>query len=126
MSDELTQIKQLKDEIRNFVDERDWNKYHHPKELAISIAIEAAELLEIFQWDEKMDIQHIKSDEKAMSKIKEEVADVTMYILGLANQLDLDLSDIIMAKLERNRAKYDKDTVLKTGAYRKDKLSKIQ
>src|SRR6056300_1509215 len=103
MSDELTRIKQLKDEIKKFVDERDWNKYHHPKELAISIAIEAAELLEIFQWDEKMDIQHIKSDEKTMSKIKEEVADVIMYILGLANQLDLDLSEIIMAKLDKNR-----------------------
>ncbi len=122
MSDEMTRVKQLKDEIKKFVDEREWNKYHHPKELAISIAIEAAELLEIFQWDEKVDIQHIKSDEKTMSKIKEEVADVIMYVLGLANQLDIDLSEIIMAKLEKNREKYDKDVVIETGAYRKDKL----
>lgn len=122
MSDELTRIKQLRDEIRNFVDERDWNKYHHPKELAISIVIEAAELLEIFQWDEKADIQEIKNDEKTMNKIKEEIADVMMYILCLANQLDLDLSETILTKLEKNRAKYDKNTVLETGAYRKDKL----
>ena len=122
MSDELTRIKQLRDEIRNFVDERDWNKYHHPKELAISIVIEAAELLEIFQWDEKADIQEIKNDEKTMKKIKEEIADVMMYILCLANQLDLDLSETILTKLEKNRAKYDKNTVLETGAYRKDKL----
>ncbi len=122
MSDDLTRIKQLRDEVRNFVDERDWNKYHHPKELAISIVIEAAELLEIFQWDEKVDIQGIKDDEKTMGKIKEEVADVMTYILCLANQLDLDLSEVILAKLEKNRTKYDKKTVLETGAYRKDKL----
>ncbi|MFC1714711.1 nucleotide pyrophosphohydrolase [Candidatus Poribacteria bacterium] len=122
MSDELTRIKQLRDEVRNFVDERDWNKYHHPKELAISIVIEAAELLEMFQWDEKVDIQDIKDDEKTMGKIKEEVADVMTYILCLANQLDLDLSEVVLAKLEKNRAKYDKNTVLETGAYRKDKL----
>jgi len=122
MSDELTRIKQLRDEVKKFVNERDWNRYHHPKELAISIVIEAAELLEIFQWDEKMDIQKIKDDEKTMSKIKDEVADVMTYILCLSNQLDLDLSEIVLAKLEKNRTKYDKNTVLKTGAYRKDKL----
>jgi dCTP diphosphatase len=122
MADDLTQIKQLKEKIRDFVDERDWNKYHHPKELAISIAIEAAELLEVFQWDEKADIQDIKADEETMGKIKAEVADVMMYILGLANQLDIDLSDAVLSKLEKNREKYDKDVVLGTGAYRKDKL----
>jgi dCTP diphosphatase len=122
MSDDLMRIKELRDELRRFVDERDWNKYHHPKELAISIAIEAAELLEIFQWDEKTDIQDIKSDDRAMSKIKEEIADVVMYVLCLSNQLDLDLSEAVLKKLEKNRAKYDKDMVLDTGAYRKDKL----
>ena len=122
MSDKLMQIQQLKDKVRAFVDERDWNKYHHPKELAISIAIEAAELLEIFQWDEKVHVQKIKGDEKTMSKLKEEIADVMMYILCLSNQLDLDLSEAVLAKLDRNRAKYDKNTVLETGAYRKDKL----
>ena len=122
MSDKLTQIEQLKSEVRRFVDERNWNKYHHPKELAISIAIEAAELLEIFQWDEKTDIQEIKSDEKIMDRLKEEIADVMLYILCLSNQLDLDLSEIVLKKLEKNRAKYDKSAVLETGAYKKDKL----
>lgn len=122
MSDDLMRIKELRDELRRFVDERDWNKYHHPKELAISIAIEAAELLEIFQWDEKTDIQDIKSDERTMSKIKEEIADVMMYVLCLSNQLGLDLSEAVLKKLEKNRTKYDKDMVLDTGAYRKDKL----
>ena len=122
MIDDLMRIKELKEKIRDFIDERDWNKYHHPKELAISIAIEVAELLEIFQWDEKADIQDIKDDERAMSKINEEIADIMMYILSLSNQLDIDLSGAILAKLEKNRKKYDKNVVLKTGAYRKDKL----
>ena len=123
MADELTYIKQLKEEIARFVDERNWSKYHHPKELAISIAIEAAELLEIFQWDEKIDIQEIRDDREAMSRIKGELADVVMYILSLANQLDIDLSEAVLEKLEKNRLKYDRDVVLETGAYRKDKLS---
>jgi len=122
MADDLVRIEQLKAKLRNFVDERDWNKYHHPKELAISIAIEAAELLEIFQWDEKADIQDIKTDAEMMNKIEEEIADVMMYILCLANKLDIDLSEAILTKLEKNRTKYDKDVVLGTGAYRKDKL----
>ena len=122
MADDLVRIEQLKEKLRDFVDERNWNKYHHPKELAISIAIEAAELLEIFQWDEKADIQDIKTDAETMNKIKEEIADVMMYILCLANQLDIDLSEAILTKLEKNRTKYDKDVVLETGAYRKDKL----
>ena len=122
MADDLMKIRQLKEKMREFVDERNWNKYHHPKELAISIAIEAAELLEIFQWDEKADIQDIKTDRETMNKIKEEIADVMMYILHLANQLDIDLSEAVLTKLEKNRTKYDKDIVLGTGAYRKDKL----
>lgn len=122
MADDLVRIEQLKEKLRDFVDERNWNKYHHPKELAISIAIEAAELLEIFQWDEKADIQDIKTDAETMNKIKEEIADVMMYILCLANQLDIDLSEAVLTKLEKNRTKYDKDVVLETGAYRKDKL----
>jgi dCTP diphosphatase len=123
MTDDLMRIKELKEKVRDFAAERDWSKYHHPKELAISMAIEVAELLEIFQWDEKADIQDIRDDEETMSKIREEIADVMMYILCFSNQLDLDLSGAILAKLEKNRVKYDKNAVLKTGAYRKDKLS---
>jgi NTP pyrophosphatase (non-canonical NTP hydrolase) len=122
VTDEKTRIIELKENIKQFVEEREWGKYHHPKELAISIAIEAAELLEVFQWDEKADIQEIKDDPEIMNRIGEEVADIIMYILSLSNQLDLDLSGAFMAKLEKNRIKYDRDVVIGTGAYRKDKL----
>lgn len=122
MTDDLTRIKELKEKVKGFIDERNWNKYHHPKELAISMAIEVAELLEVFQWDEKVNIQDIKNNKATMKKIEEEVADVMMYILCLSNQLDLDLSQAVLTKLEENRMKYNKDVVLQTGAYRKDKL----
>jgi NTP pyrophosphatase (non-canonical NTP hydrolase) len=122
MTDDIIRIRELREKIRDFVRERNWEKYHHPKELAISIAIEAAELLEIFQWDEKADIRDIKGDKETMEKIKGEIADVMMYILSLSDQLDIDLSEAILSKLERNRTKYDKNVVLETGAYRKDKL----
>lgn len=122
MTDDATRIKELKDKIKDFINERDWGKYHHPKELAISIAIEAAELLEIFQWDEKKDTQDIKNDKEIMTRIEEEAADVMMYILSLSNQLNFDLSQAILTKLEKNRVKYDKKIVLETGVYRKDKL----
>ena len=122
MTDDLVRIRELRDAVRSFVDERDWNRYHHPKELAISMAIEVSELLEIFQWDEKADIRDIMNDEKTMNRIKEEVADVMMYVLCISNQLDLDLSRIVLDKLEKNRMKYGKDVVNETGAYRKDKL----
>ena len=85
-------------------------------------ADEAAELLEIFQWDDRVDIENIKNDQEIMDRIKEEVADVITYILSLANQLSIDLSETVLTKLEQNRRKYDKDVVLRTGAYRKDKL----
>jgi hypothetical protein len=78
--------------------------------------------LEIFQWDDKADIEKLKSDTATMDKIRDEIADITMYILSLVNQLDIDLSDAVLSKLEKNREKYDKHIVLKTGAYRKDKL----
>jgi len=122
MPDASTTISELKAHMRRFIHERDWNKYHHPKELAISIAIEAAELMEVFQWDEKMDVGAIRNDRQTMKRIEDEVADVLMYVLSLANRLDMDLSDAVLAKLAKVRTKYDKDVVRETGAYRKDKL----
>lgn len=82
-----------------FRDERDWKQFHNPKDLAISISLEAAELLELFQWkreDDKVDIE----------RIREELADVLMYSISLADILNLDLDDIILSKLEKNGNKY--------------------
>lgn len=85
------------DRIRKFTDDREWNQFHSPANLAKSIVIEAAELLECFQWsDEEYDLQHIK----------EELADVIIYSQGLLDKLGLDEDEIVNMKMTMNEAKY--------------------
>lgn len=89
------------DQVMQFRDDRNWSQFHNAKDLAISISLEAAELLEIFQWSGS-DV----STEGKTEKIKEELADVLMYSLLMADKCGLDIEDIILKKLERNKKKY--------------------
>ena len=86
--------------IRKFTEDRDWDQFHSPANLAKSIVIEAAELLECFQWNEtEYDLQHIK----------EELADVLVYSQNLLDKLELDADEIGNMKMEQNEAKYPVD-----------------
>jgi NTP pyrophosphatase (non-canonical NTP hydrolase) len=86
--------------IRRFTEDRDWDQFHSPANLAKSIVIEAAELLECFQWsDTDYDIQHVK----------EELADVLVYSQNLLDKLGLDADEIVNAKMSQNEAKYPVD-----------------
>ena len=86
--------------IRKFTEDRDWDQFHSPANLAKSIVIESAELLECFQWNEtEYDLQHIK----------EELADVLVYSQNLLDKLELDADEIVNMKMERNEAKYPVD-----------------
>ncbi len=101
---EIGACKEMKAEtlerIRRFSDERDWDQFHSPSNLAKSIVIEAAELLECFQWnDEEYDLQHIK----------EELADVLVYSQNLLDKLGLDADEIVNMKMAQNEAKYPVD-----------------
>lgn len=90
--------------IRAFRDERDWMKFHDPKNLAVSISIEAAELLEHFQWkDEKAVEQHVRDNR---DEIADEIADVAMYLAELADNLGIDLIKAMETKLDKNARKY--------------------
>lgn len=83
--------------IRKFTEDRDWEQFHSPENLAKSIVIEAAELLECFQWNHNdYDLQHVK----------EELADVLVYCQNLLDKLGLDADDIVNRKMEQNEAKY--------------------
>ncbi len=83
--------------IRDFTDDRDWDQFHSPANLAKSLVIEASELLECFQWDEEhYDIE----------AVKEELADVLVYARNMLDKLELDEDEIIMAKMAKNEAKY--------------------
>lgn len=87
--------------ILDFRDKRDWKEFHNAKDLAISISLEASELLECFQWksaDEALKIKH--------KEIEEEIADIAIYTLMLCDVLDLDITDIIEKKLLLNEVKY--------------------
>ncbi len=96
----------MKDRLASFVTERDWDQYHHPKEVAISLSVEAGELLEIFQWMEKRPVAEIRSDARMMAMIRDELADVAGYCIDLASRLDIDLSTAFFEKMERNNLRY--------------------
>ena len=88
------------DRIRKFTDDRDWDQFHSPANLAKSIAIEAGELLECFQWDEEnYDLEHVK----------EELADVIVYCQDMLDKLELDADEIVSAKMAKNETKYPID-----------------
>lgn len=96
--------RHLIDKIIKFRDDRNWDQFHNPKDLAISISLEAAELLETFQWS-GADLE--KKDK--IDNMKEELADVLIYSILLAEKLDLDIPSIIEEKLIKNAEKYQKD-----------------
>lgn len=100
----MSEIKQLQQMIRKFRDERDWMQFHNPKNLACSISIEAAELLEHFQWKTPEESELLGKEQK--EKISHEIADVAVYLLELADNLDIDLVQAIKDKLALNAAKY--------------------
>ena len=91
--------QELVEVLRQFVAERNWQQFHTPENLAKSISIESAELLELFQWSEPSDVQDIK----------DELADVLTYCILLADKYDLDIEKIILEKLEKTKAKYPID-----------------
>lgn len=88
-------------EVLKFRDDRDWKQFHNPKDLAISISLEAAELLEVFQWS-ATDV----ACENKLDKIKEELADVVNYCILMADTCGLDLDEIVSEKVKRNNEKY--------------------
>ena len=92
-------MNDLKEAFRRFTEERDWDQFHTPENLAKSISIEAGELLECFQWNDDFDKE----------AVCEELADVISYCVMLADKLDVDVETIVMEKLERNKAKYPVD-----------------
>lgn len=106
MSDASTTMAGLREVVRQFVAERGWEVFHSPKNLAMSLAIEAAELMEHFQWLDVAESRRLADDAAAKAAIAEEMADVASYLLALCNTLDLDLSEALRAKMAKNAQKY--------------------
>lgn len=103
---EILDLTSLKATLHQFADERDWHQFHTPKNLVASISIEAAELLEHFQWLTPDESIMLKTDSDKVADVADELADVLIYALMLADKLGIDLNTSILGKIEKNRAKY--------------------
>ena len=108
-NDSNTTITELRSIVSDFVDARDWQQFHRPKNLAMSIAIEAAELMEHFQWLTNEQVDEAVSDEERLSEMRDEMSDVLSYLLALANALDIDLTESLRDKMDKNNRKYPAD-----------------
>ncbi len=104
--DHNTTVEILKKQVSEFRDARDWLKYDTPRSMAISISVEAAELLEHFQWGTDEKLQGVIADEAKREKTSDELADVLIYCLGFSDVLGIDLSEAIKNKLRKTGKKY--------------------
>lgn len=105
-SDATTTVADLKRLVVRFAEERDWGRFHTPKNLAASVAIEAAELLERFQWSTPEESFAVKDDPEALNAVAEEIADVASYLLNLCDKLGVDFASAFAAKMRKNAEKY--------------------
>lgn len=102
-------MNELLEQLRRFAAERDWDQFHSPKNLAMALAVEASELLEIFQWMQES--ESLAPDADTRRRIGDELADVFVYCLLMSNKLDIDLLQATREKLQKNAARYPAEKV---------------
>ena len=100
----MTDLESLRDQLRTFAAERDWDQFHSPKNLAAALAVEAAELLEHFQWLTEAQSQQLPAE--ALNEVRAEVADVLLYLIRISDKLGIDLIAAANAKIVLNAEKY--------------------
>lgn len=108
-TDQTTTVAELRQNMADFVAERDWSQFHSPKNVSMALAIEAAELMEHFQWLTTEESRTLADDPERLAAVGEELADVVGYSFALANELGIDLSSTIRAKMIKNAQKYPAD-----------------
>ena len=106
MRDTDTTLADLRQRVTDFVAARDWQQFHTPKNLSVAIAIEAAELLERFQWLTDSQATVAMEEQVERAALVDELADVLIYVLSLANALEVDMSTAVLNKLERNEQRF--------------------
>jgi NTP pyrophosphatase (non-canonical NTP hydrolase) len=102
-------IKSIQQKLEEFANERDWNQFHTPKNLSMAISVEAAELQEIFQWLTESESIAITNSENKMALIKEEIADIFLYLVRISDKLGIDIEDAALNKIKVNALKYPVD-----------------
>jgi NTP pyrophosphatase (non-canonical NTP hydrolase) len=101
--------EKIKNEIKEFVEERDWEQFHTPKNLSMALSVEASELLEIFQWQKEEEYKNATEKEKEM--IKDEIADILYYLVRISEKLNINIEEAFFNKMKKNREKYPKESV---------------
>ena len=103
----MSELIDLRDRLRAFAAERDWDQFHSPKNLAAALVVEAAELLEHFQWLTPAESDAISAEKRA--RVADEIADVLLYLIRIADKLDVDVLDAALNKIAANAVKYPAD-----------------
>ena len=104
-------VDQLKQLLRHFAKQRDWDKFHNPKNLAMALACESGELLEIFRWSTEAEANAAKHDKSMKEQVAHELADVLLNVIRLSDLMDINLTEAIMQKININEKKYPADLV---------------
>jgi NTP pyrophosphatase (non-canonical NTP hydrolase) len=98
-------IKSIQQQLADFADERDWDQFHNPKNLAMALSVEASELVEIFQWLTAKQSEAIMQGDEA-THVEEEMADILIYLLRMADKLNINLDSAVSAKIIKNSKKH--------------------
>jgi len=109
MDDKETTILELKKFVEDFVQEREWSQFHNAKNLSMALAIEAAELMDIFKWNTTAECDTMMFEENSRQEAIDELADVLIYAIAFANRNDINISNAIDQKMVKNRKKYPAD-----------------
>ncbi|OIQ17771.1 MAG: nucleotide pyrophosphohydrolase [Bacteriovorax sp. MedPE-SWde] len=102
-------VKKIQHTLEEFVKERNWDQFHSVKNLTMALSVESSELVELFQWLTTEQSNTINEREEDFIKVKEEVADIFAYLLRICDKLDIDIEEVIMDKIQKNREKYPID-----------------
>ena len=102
----MQDFDKINQEILTFVKDRDWEKFHSPKNLSMALTVEASELLEIFQWQKESDIFDSKINDVIVQDTKDEVADIFYYLLRICQKMDINLEEAFWDKMKKNKIKY--------------------
>ena len=105
----MSDLEELRARINSFASERDWNQFHSPKNLSMALIVEAGELVEQFQWLKESESYNLSSEK--LAAVEEEIADIFVYLIRIAHQLDIDLISAAKKKIELNESKYPAEIV---------------
>ena len=105
----MSSLDEVREKVKNFMHERDWDQYHNPKDLVVALFSEVGELAECYRWLNPKEVSQVHLDSDKKKKVEEEVADILIYLLVFSYKTDIDLVKVIEQKMEKNANKYPLD-----------------